>query len=97
MSTLTAPAEAPAGLAVYRSVGPFDENTLPKGLLSTHRLKRDSWGRIIVHGGSVRMVWESGPKKSELLIAGSATLIPPDRPHHLDLMGPVSLAIDFLR
>lgn len=55
-------------LETYRSIGPFDSETLPKGLLREHRLKPGSWARLSVHSGSVNFHWDdvSGGKRNIL-------------------------------
>ena len=85
-------------LETYRSIGPFDSETLPKGLLREHQLKPGSWARLSVHSGSVNFHWDdvSGGKKEHLEAEGSV-LVPPQVPHHLEIDGPFLLTIDFKR
>ena len=84
-------------LEVYRRIGPFDAESLPKGLLAEHRLKRGSWGRLTVISGSVTFQWDDADRESRVLVQGDMLLIPPEVPHHLELQGAVELAIEFLR
>lgn len=86
----------PEGFSLVRRIGPFDAASLPAGLLSSHRLKAGRWGWLQVTGGSVRMVWEEEPLRTEQLVAPASVLIPPEAPHHLELDGPFELQIEFL-
>lgn len=89
--------DLPPALEVYRRIGPFDADSLPKGLLGEHRLKQGSWGRLTVLSGSVIFQWDEGARERRILSEGEALMIPPEAPHHLELGGPVELAIEFLR
>ena len=86
----------PAGFALVRRIGPFDADTMPRGLLAEHRLKPDRWGHLVVQSGRVRLVWEDASRPSQDLVAPAEALIPPQAPHHLELLGDVELAIAFL-
>ena len=87
----------PPRLETYRRIGPFDADSLPRGLLSEHRLKPGSWGRVEVLSGSITMVWDDGTDEPQQLSAGDVVLVPPERPHHLVEDGPFTLAIEFQR
>lgn len=86
----------PAGFALVRRIGPFDAETLPRGLLGEHRLKPDRWGHLVIQRGRVRLVWNDASQRAEDLVAPAEALIPPQVPHHLELLGDVELAITFL-
>ena len=45
-------AELPDRLRILRSIGPFDEETLPAGLRGDHRLADGIWGRLRVDQGN---------------------------------------------
>ncbi len=81
--------------ATYRSIGPFDEETLPGALLREHRLKAGTWGLVTIQSGEIRLIWDDGVGAAELLVAGQKLRIPPERPHHLELLGKCLLSIDF--
>lgn len=83
-------------LESYRRIGPFSNETLPKGLLSEHSLKAGSWARLEVRAGSIRFVWDD-TGEGVVLGEGAEQLIPPLREHHLELAGEFSLEIEFLR
>ncbi len=83
-------------LQTYSSIGPFDESSLPKGLLREHRLKPGSWGKLTLRSGAIRFVWDDDGT-AQMLSAGDIFVVPPERPHHLELDGAFELTIDFQR
>ncbi len=88
----------PADVSPYRTIGPFDETTLPKGLLSDHRTKAGVWGLLEVTSGSVRyVVCEPGMEREEVLAPGCPGVIVPEQRHHLALDGAVQFTVTFLR
>lgn len=100
--------ELPDGLQHARTTPTFDQDTVPDGLLGSHRTGAGVWGRLVVASGSVRFTFEeehegpdeqrSGdPASARRLVAGEHQVIPPDRPHRVILDGPVSFAVEFHR
>lgn len=91
----------PPPLQTYRTIGPFDCETLPGGLRRTHRLKPGAWGCLTVHSGEIRLHWDDVEEGADgavvLLRPGSPTLVPPERPHHLEEVGSFTLSIAFQR
>lgn len=83
-------------MQLVRAIGPFDAATLPRGLLSEHRLKPGRWGRLTLRSGAVKLVWDDGSGDSSELVAPATTVIPPERPHHLEHDGDFELEIAFL-
>jgi tellurite methyltransferase len=90
-------AELPEGLVVERTAGPFDETTVPAGLLRAHRLPAGTWGCLRVLEGSVDFRIGTDAAVEHRLDAGQAQPIPPEVSHELRPAGPVRLIIDFLR
>ncbi len=90
-------AELPEGLVVERTAGPFDETTVPAGLLRAHRLPAGTWGRLRVLESSVDFWIDSDPPVERRLDAGQTQPIPPEVSHELRPTGPVQLIVDFLR
>jgi tellurite resistance-related uncharacterized protein len=91
--------ELPAGLKSYRSIGPFDTDSLPKGLLREHTIKEGTWARLSVHSGEIRFVWDNADHQGETQIvsAGAMIVVPPTVPHHLEKTdGDFELTVDFL-
>ncbi len=89
-------AELPIGLKVVRSVGPFDEVSLPKGLRKDHRVADRTWAQVRVIGGSIGFSMRTAPPMTIRLEAGGSQAIPPGVPHALEVLGPVQVVIDFL-
>lgn len=78
----------------YRSTPVFTETTLPPGLQRAHRTKAGTWGMLRVLEGSIRFVYEDG-RPSAIVTKAAPQLIEPDSPHHVELLGPVALQLDF--
>lgn len=90
--------ELPTGLEPVRTTPVFDRDTVPKGLLAAHRIASGVWGKLVVHSGSLLFRFEDHPGDSRLVPSGEYVVIPPDRPHRVELDdGPVSFSIEFHR
>lgn len=89
--------ELPSGLRLVRTTPELDESTVPSGLLRSHRVAGDVWGRLLVRSGSLRFVFEDGDGVEVRVSAGERFVIPPGRPHHLVIDVPVRFAIEFHR
>jgi tellurite methyltransferase len=87
----------PADAAEYKRVGPFDTATVPKGLLSSHRLKAGSWGEIVVTVGRVLYVLEDEHDFGIMLGRNLSGVVAPERPHHIEPQPGANLYIRFLR
>jgi tellurite methyltransferase len=88
--------ELPSGLAVVRTAGPFDGETLPAALRRAHLVADRTWGLLRVLEGSVGFAIETRPPVSVVVVAGEEQPIPPGVPHLVQVDGPVRLAVDFL-
>ena len=86
----------PAGLRVERTVGPFDEKSLPAGLRRHHRVPDRGWGRLRVIEGAIDFSMATGPPLSRRLTAGDEQPIPPGVDHALDVTGAVVVVLDLL-
>ncbi len=71
--------------------------TVPAGLLRAHRVADGVWGRLVVHTGSVGFAFDDSPDDVVAVHAGDAVVIPPARPHHVELRGPATFAVEFHR
>lgn len=80
--------------APYRSSPIFTADTLPTALRKEHRTRRGVWGVINVLEGTLRYCKEDG-SIAETLWPGKPGLVRPDEPHHVEVVGPVSVRIDF--
>ena len=88
--------ELPDGLDLVRTTEIFDNDTVPAGLLRAHRIAKDVWGRLVVHSGSLDLVFEDGDTAIGLA-EGDTQAIPPDQPHHVAMTGPASFVVEFYR
>ncbi len=87
----------PDGFTLTRTTDVFDNDTVPAGLLRAHRVADGVWGRLVVHAGVVRFVFEDTPNEAIAVAAGDAVVIPPARPHHVELDGVARFAVEFYR
>ena len=87
----------PAGVRLARTSAVWTESTVPDGLLSAHRIADEVWGRLVVTGGHLSLVFEDTPDEPHTLADGESAIIPPARPHHVVLDGPVEFCIEFHR
>jgi len=88
--------ELPEDAHPYRSTEIFDETTLPAGLRREHRTAAGVWGRVELLEGRLRFVMPA-LGLDLVLEAGSAQLIPPGLPHHVEPIGPIRMQVVFLR
>lgn len=85
-------------LETYRQLGPFDCSSLPEGLRRKHQLKEGTWGHLTVQSGEILFHWDDlAEEKPALIETGQELTIPPGRPHHLEVIGPFRLLIEFQR
>lgn len=89
-------AELPDDLRLVRTAGPFDDTTLPEGLRRPHRIAASTWGLLRVLDGAAGFSMETDPPIATVLRAGDTQPIPPDVAHRVSVIGPVTLAVDFL-
>lgn len=89
--------EIPAGLVTARTLGPFDESTVPAALQRNHRLPPYTWGVVRVTAGSCRIRIETDPPTTRQLAPGEQQAIPPEVAHAALLEGEVILVIELLR
>ena len=87
----------PEGVEYVRTTDVFDNDTVPHGLLRAHRVAPGVWGRLIVHSGSVVMVFEDQADQPITVGADEAVAIAPQRPHHVELGEPATFAVEFYR
>jgi tellurite resistance-related uncharacterized protein len=90
-------AQLPPGAELVRTTSTFTESSVPAGLLRAHRVADGVWARLVVAEGCVRFVFEDEPYDRRVVQAGDAFVIPPGRPHRVDIDGPVAFALEFYR
>lgn len=89
--------DLPAGTAAYRTIGPFDAETLPVGLRAEHRLKEGTWGLLELSEGTLRFVWDDEIGGIDDLTAPAALIVPPRALHHVEGGASLTLTITFYR
>ena len=98
MNTPEQLAELLADLECYKRTPEFSVENVPKALLSTHTTKAGVWGLIRVLNGSLRYHIDAEPFGSLDVLAGGATLIEPEIPHHVEpLESSTMFVIEFCR
>jgi tellurite methyltransferase len=89
-------AELPEGLSVVGHAGPWDQDSLPGGLLHSHRVPEGRWGLLRVTEGAIDFQFEPAGAPPVHLEAGHDQPIPPGAPHRLIPTGAVRLQLEFL-
>ena len=90
-------AHLPVGLEHVCTTDTFDQDHDPAGLRRAHRVAAGVWARLVVHSGALTFVFEDDPDRHIDVVAGASQLIPPGRLHHVDIVGPVTFALEFHR
>jgi tellurite resistance-related uncharacterized protein len=70
---------------------------MPLALRRNHRVAKGTWGRLQVHDGQMRFRADTHPPLDVIVVPGSPQPIPPDVVHHVEPIGPVRFAVEFLR
>jgi len=89
--------ELPDGFAPYRRTPDFDETSLPAALRSRHDTKAGVWARIHVTRGSVDYRTHEPFRTEQRLSPGNPGIVLPEVPHQLEVIGPVTLHVEFWR
>jgi tellurite resistance-related uncharacterized protein len=87
----------PGGLELARTTAVFSNDTVPAGLLAAHKVATGVWGRLVVQSGSVGLRFEDASDELRLASVGESIVIPPERPHHVELDGPTEFVVEFYR
>lgn len=95
--TVTSALELPDGFELVRTTAVWDNDTVPSGILSGHRVADGVWGQLVVRSGTVGFVFEDEPGTTIHVEAGGRVTIPPGRFHHVVLDGPSSFVVEFYR
>ena len=94
---MATPISLPDDVALVRTTPPFDETTVPAGLLSAHRIAEGVWGWLVVLDGEVEFTFEDEPDRPHRLGPGDRQVIPPGVRHHIELPGAARFQIEFHR
>ena len=87
--------EMPDGMVRVRTAGPFDEETVPAGLRTWHRVADSTWGCLCVIEGSLTLTFDLVPPVEIRLEEGGRQTIPPGLRHLVTLDGPARFAVEF--
>lgn len=89
--------QLPDGVDLIRTTPVFDNATVPAALLRAHQVADGVWGRLVVHTGALTFVFEDDLDRPVAVGAGEHVVIPPARPHHIELDEPATFAVEFHR
>ena len=89
--------EWPDGLVSYARTREFDQDTVPRGLLSSHTTKAGVWARIHVLEGTVLYRVEPPVDRCMPLDAPTTGIVVPEVPHQVKPQGPVRFFVEFFR
>lgn len=78
----------------FRTSPEFTDENIPAVLLREHRLQQGTWGIVRVHTGEI-LYFGGETSVGFVTRAGAAVLVHPDKPHRLEVVGPVSLTLEF--
>jgi truncated hemoglobin YjbI/tellurite resistance-related uncharacterized protein len=88
-------ASAPTfGIRPFKTSPEFTHENIPAVLLREHRLDKGTWGILRVHQGQI-LYFEDETGAGLSSGAGTAVLVRPDTPHRVEIVGPVSLTLEF--
>lgn len=87
----------PPKAQVYKETAVFDEHTVPAGLRSSHQLRAETWGQIVVWQGRLDYVIESTPPLAFVLRPGVTGAIAPQSPHRVSPQTGARFQVRFLR
>lgn len=89
--------QLPPSARVYKTTDWFDEGTIPAGMLRSHRLAPNTWGRIVVAEGRLLYTIERSPEMGFVLSPTLQGIAEPEQPHRVEARGPVRFRVEFLR
>ncbi len=78
----------------YSTTAIFDENSLPDAIRTAHTTKGGVWGLLRVLEGEVNLVFPDSGRK-EHATPQQPALIPPQERHHVEILGPMRVQIEF--
>jgi tellurite resistance-related uncharacterized protein len=80
----------------YKTTPVFDENSLPEAIRNAHSTKAGVWGLLRVLEGEVRLVFHE-PRREVLVTPDTPAPIPPQDLHHVEVLGPMRMQVEFYR
>jgi tellurite resistance-related uncharacterized protein len=85
----------PSALYLVRSTPEFADQTVPAGLLRSHTVNADLWGRLTGSKGTLRFTFEEPELFTIELDAGGHVDIPPLIRHHLEPFSGTKFSVAF--
>lgn len=85
----------PDTVVLYKTTPEFNQDTLPDGVKNNHKTAAGTWGRIVVHEGSLRYVIESSEREQHILTPGTIGIVEPQCLHHVEIIGSVRFSVEF--
>ena len=89
--------ELPLGFAPYKRTPIFTEADVPAALRAAHTTKAGVWARIHVVEGALRYCVEAPELPPQTLTPEAAGVVVAERPHRVELVGPVRFYVEFYR
>jgi hemoglobin len=80
----------------YQVTPEWDETSIPAAIRSRHNTKAGVWGLLRVSEGAVELVFED-PPRCQRVTPEAPGLIPPQQWHHVEILGPVRMRVEFYR
>ncbi len=80
----------------YKSTPVFDDTSLPAAIRNAHNTKDGVWGLLRVIEGEVRLVFHDPPRELHVT-PGNPAPIPPQQVHHVEVLGPMRMQVEFYR
>lgn len=89
--------EVPTGFAPYKRTRTFTEADVPAALRAAHTTRRGVWAEVHVVEGSLRYCVEAPELPAQTLTPEVVGVVIAERPHRVELVGPVRFYVEFLR
>lgn len=89
--------EWPDGLVPYARTREFDQDTVPRGLVSSHATKAGVWARIHVLEGTMLYRVGEPVDRCVRVDATETGIVVPEVPHRVEPRGPVRFFVEFFR
>jgi len=88
--------QIPPGVEAYKRTPEFTSDTVPAGLLSAHRTKAGTWGRIVILEGALEYRILEPELEQHLLTPELAGVVEPTILHEVEPRGDVRFYVEFL-
>lgn len=87
----------PQSVSAYKRTPRFDEHSVPKGLLKSHRTKDNVWAKIVILDGHLRYSINEPETEVVTLSKEQYGIVEPKIPHAVQPMGSVRFYVEFFR